>query len=141
MLSEKAVSRAQQKFFGMVRAAHKGELKNPSQEVADVADNISVKDAKDIASTKHKKLPEKKDVKEGKFARFVRDHSKGKVRDWAVKREIASASKPGFKAEKGMSYKQWSDAANAARDRQKAKTDSQKAADKDRDGYVRTVDA
>ena len=44
----------------MVRAAHKGELKNPSQEVADVADNISVKDAKDIASTKHKKLPEKK---------------------------------------------------------------------------------
>ena len=62
-LSEKAVSRAQQKFFGMVRAAHKGELKNPSQEVADVADNISVKDAKDFASTKHKKLPEKK-VKE-----------------------------------------------------------------------------
>ena len=59
-LSEKAVSRAQQKFFGMVRAAHKGELKNPSQEVADVADNISVKDAKDIASTKHNKLPEKK---------------------------------------------------------------------------------
>ena len=59
-LSEKAVSRAQQRFFGMVRAAHKGELKNPSQEVADVADNISVKDAKDFASTKHKKLPEKK---------------------------------------------------------------------------------
>ena len=47
-LSEKAVSRAQQRFFGMVRAAHKGELKNPSQEVADVADNISVKDAKDL---------------------------------------------------------------------------------------------
>ena len=60
MLSEKAVSRAQQRFFGLVRAAHKGELKNPSQEVVDVADNISVKDAKDFASTKHKGLPEKK---------------------------------------------------------------------------------
>ncbi len=44
----------------MVRAAHKGELKNPSQEVVDAADNISVKDAKDFASTKHKGLPEKK---------------------------------------------------------------------------------
>ena len=63
-LSEKAKSKAQQRFFGMVRAAHKGELKNPSQEVVDVADNISVKDAKDFAKTKHKGLPEKKTVKE-----------------------------------------------------------------------------
>ena len=59
-LSEKAVSKKQQRFFGLVRAAHKGELKNPSQEVVDVADNISVKDAKDFASTKHKGLPERK---------------------------------------------------------------------------------
>ena len=59
-LSEKAVSKKQQKFFGLVRAAQKGDLKNPSQEVVDAADGISVKDAKDFASTKHKCLPEKK---------------------------------------------------------------------------------
>ena len=63
-LDEKAVSKKQQRFFGMVRAAHKGELENPSSEIVKVADNISVKDAKDFASTKHKGLPEKKKLKE-----------------------------------------------------------------------------
>ena len=48
----------------MVRAAQKGELENPSPEVADVADDISVKDAKKFAKTKHKGLPEKKTVDE-----------------------------------------------------------------------------
>ena len=65
-LSEKAKSKAQQRFFGMVRAAQKGEMKNPSKEVLDVADDISVKDAKDFAKTKHKGLPNKKEVKEQK---------------------------------------------------------------------------
>tara|TARA_B100000902_G_scaffold370796_1_gene396217 strand:- start:48 stop:533 length:486 start_codon:yes stop_codon:yes gene_type:complete len=59
-----AVSKAQQRFFGMVRATQKGEMKNPSSEILDVADDISVKDAKKMAKTKHKGLPEKKDVKE-----------------------------------------------------------------------------
>ena len=63
-LSEKAKSKAQQRFFGMVRAAQKGEMKNPSKEVLDVADEISTGDAKDFAKTKHKGLPEKKEVKE-----------------------------------------------------------------------------
>tara|TARA_Y100001970_G_scaffold188770_1_gene229622 strand:+ start:8966 stop:9826 length:861 start_codon:yes stop_codon:yes gene_type:complete len=58
-LSEKAKSKAQQRFFGMVRAAQKGEMENPSKEVLDVADDISVKDAKDFAKTKHKGLPAK----------------------------------------------------------------------------------
>ena len=49
----------------MVRAAQKGDLKDPSPEVADVADDISVKDAKKFAKTKHKGLPEKKTVDEG----------------------------------------------------------------------------
>ena len=49
----------------MVRAAQKGEMKNPSSEVADVADDISVKDAKKFAKTKHRGLPEKKTVDEG----------------------------------------------------------------------------
>ena len=54
-----AVSKAQQRFFGMVRAAQKGEMKNPSSEILDVADDISVNDAKKMAKTKHKGLPEK----------------------------------------------------------------------------------
>ncbi|ADO97719.1 hypothetical protein SShM2_108 [Synechococcus phage S-ShM2] len=54
-----AVSKKQQRFFGMVRAAQKGEGAS-SPEVAKVAANISKKDAKDYASTKHKGLPMKK---------------------------------------------------------------------------------
>ena len=43
----------------MVRAAQKGEGA-ASPEVAKVASEISKKDAKDFAKTKHKGLPEKK---------------------------------------------------------------------------------
>ena len=59
-----AVSKKQQRFFGMVRAAQKGDMKNPSKEVSDVAGDISMKDAKKFAKTKHKGLPEKKVTKE-----------------------------------------------------------------------------
>ena len=59
-----AKSKSQQRFFGMVRAAQKGEMKNPSKEVSDVASDISMKDAKKFAKTKHKGLPEKKIAKE-----------------------------------------------------------------------------
>ena len=58
-LSEKAVSKAQQKFMGMVHAAKKGE-KPASKEVATAAKGMSAKAAKDYASTKHKGLPNKK---------------------------------------------------------------------------------
>ena len=68
-----AVSKKQQRFFGMVRAAQKGEMKNPSSEVSDVASEISMKDAKKFAKTKHKGLPEKKEVKEEKKGRHPRD--------------------------------------------------------------------
>ena len=56
---EKAVSRKQQRFMGMVHAAQKGE-QPASGEVAKVASNMKKKDAKDFASTKHKGLPEEK---------------------------------------------------------------------------------
>jgi hypothetical protein len=58
-LDEKAVSKKQQKFMGMVHATQKGE-KAPSKEVAKVAKTMKKKDAEDFASTKHKGLPEKK---------------------------------------------------------------------------------
>lgn len=54
-----AVSKAQQKFMGMVHALQKGEL-SPDEVSADVrqaAATMKKKDAKDFASTKHKGLP------------------------------------------------------------------------------------
>ena len=58
-VSEKAVSKKQQRFMGMVHAAQKGE-KPASKEVAKVAKGMGKKDAEDFAATKHKGLPEKK---------------------------------------------------------------------------------
>ncbi len=56
-----AVSKAQQRFMGMVHAAQKGDMENPSPEVEKAADSMSDKDAKDYASTSHKGLPDKKE--------------------------------------------------------------------------------
>lgn len=53
-----AVSKAQQRFMGMVHAAQKGE-KPASAAVAKAADTIGDKDAEDYASTKHDGLPDK----------------------------------------------------------------------------------
>jgi hypothetical protein len=59
-IEEKSLSRAQQRFMGMVYAAKKG--KTPaSSEVAKAASGISKKEAKKFASTKHEGLPEKKE--------------------------------------------------------------------------------
>jgi hypothetical protein len=57
-VDEKAVSKKQQRFMGMVHAAQKGE-KPASKEVAKVAKGMGKKDAEDFAATKHKGLPEK----------------------------------------------------------------------------------
>ena len=54
-----AVSKAQQRFMGMVHATQKGDMENPSPEVSKAADSMSDKDAKDFASTSHKGLPNK----------------------------------------------------------------------------------
>jgi len=56
-LEEKAKSKAQQKFMGMVYATKKGE-KAASPEVAKAAKGMSKSAAKDYASTKHKGKPE-----------------------------------------------------------------------------------
>jgi hypothetical protein len=57
-LDEKAVSKSQQKFMGMVHAAQKGETP-ASPKIAKVAKSMKKKDAKDFAKTKHKGLPNK----------------------------------------------------------------------------------
>ena len=64
-LDEKALSKAQQRFMGMVYATKKGKMAAPSPEVAKAAASMTGKEAKDFAKTKHKGLPEKKEVKEG----------------------------------------------------------------------------
>lgn len=56
-IEEKAKSKAQQRFMGMVHATQKGEPA-PSKEVAKVAKEMPKKAAKDYASTKHKGKPE-----------------------------------------------------------------------------------
>ena len=103
-----AVSKKQQRFFGMVRAAQKGEGA-ASPEVAKVAGEISKKDAKDFAKTKHKGLPEKKEVKEedkafnyvvaklrkqhGKDAVITKDSPKPKPPSAAQKAKVAAERK------------------------------------------------
>jgi hypothetical protein len=57
-LDEKAVSKQQQKFMGMVYAAKKG-MKPASPEVAKAAASMTKKQAKDYAATKHEGLPTK----------------------------------------------------------------------------------
>lgn len=57
LVTEKAKSKAQQKFMGMVYAAKKGEPA-ASPDVAKAAKGMSKKAAKDYAATKHKGKPE-----------------------------------------------------------------------------------
>ena len=58
-VSEKAVSKKQQQFFGIVRAMQKGDMKKGG-EAGEVAKDMKVSDVKDFAKTKHKGLPAKK---------------------------------------------------------------------------------
>ena len=69
-----AVSKAQQRFMGMVYATKK--MTNPSPEVAKAAASMKKKDAKDFASTKHKKLPEVVSKEETKYERYDSEKKK-----------------------------------------------------------------
>jgi len=59
IISEKAVSKKQQQFFGIVRAMQKGDIPKDG-EAGEVAKDMKVSDVKDFAKTKHKGLPTKK---------------------------------------------------------------------------------
>ena len=54
-----AVSKKQQKFFGIVRAIQKGEQTPTTPETAKAAADMKKGDVKKFASTKHKGLPNK----------------------------------------------------------------------------------
>ena len=145
-----AASKAQQRFFGMVRAAQKGEMKNPSSEILDVADDISVKDAKKMAKTKHKGLPEKVKTEgvtygyKGKRYKKLPAHVKtpagwgnddrgelGKAKDAITdKLGITNTKKHGVLAKEDLtSYKTFIKNAEDARAKVKKKTDERKKKD------------
>ena len=144
-----AVSKAQQRFFGMVHAAQKGEMKNPSSEILDVADDISVNDAKKMAKTKHKGLPEKVKTEgvtygyKGKRYKKLPAHVKtpagwgnddrgelGKAKDAITdKLGITNTKKHGVLAKEDADYKSFMKNVQDAKDRVKKKTEDRKKKD------------
>ena len=67
-----ALSKKQQRFFGIVRAIQKGDLAPTTPETAKAASDMKKGDVKKFASTKHKGLPEKKVTKEENNPRIPR---------------------------------------------------------------------
>ena len=92
--------------MGMVYATKKGDMPNPSPEVAAAAASMKKKDAKDFASTKHKGLPEKKKISE-----------KIDLTDRKQMRRIANAEKRHKEQDKRMKFGKFYDKAKEARDR------------------------
>ena len=66
-----AVSKKQQKFFGIVRAIQKGEQAPTTPATAKAAADMKKGDVKKFASTKHKGLPEKKKIVEDKQVKKI----------------------------------------------------------------------
>jgi hypothetical protein len=93
-----SVSKAQQRFMGMVHAAQKGDMENPSPEVAKAADSMSDKDAKDFASTKHKGLPNK--VKKESIIK-LKEIIKGMIDEMNVTGNVQGYNTPGAFTKKG----------------------------------------
>jgi hypothetical protein len=102
-----AVSKAQQRFMGMVHAAQKGEEPS-SPEVAKVAADMDKKSAKDFASTKHKGLPDKKEESVNRIKEIIRKivrermidemNTTGNVQGYMTPKAFG---KPGNEKEKG----------------------------------------
>ena len=80
-----AKSKSQQRLFGMVHAYQKGELKNASKEIKDIAKSISKKDAEDFAETKHKGLPNKVKKKKIKKVKITESELKELIKECITK--------------------------------------------------------
>jgi hypothetical protein len=112
-IAEKSVSRAQQKFMGMVHAAKKG-AKPASAAVAKVARGMSGKDAEDFAATKHKGLPAKKSDRVEEETTDTRDQHAEKAGKRVTKdleydmkhkgKDDAKAEKAGKRVTKDIEY-------------------------------------
>lgn len=96
-----AHSKSQQRFFGMVSALKHGDLdtsnmtKKQQDKLEDVADSISVKAAREFASTPTKKLPIKvKSFKE--FATLSDEDRNSLMEEWAQNYEAPSTKRGTF---------------------------------------------
>ena len=101
-----AVSKAQQKFFGIVRAIQKGEMAPTTPETAKAAADMKKSDVKKFASTRHKGLPEKKKISE-----------KIDLTDRKQMRRIADAEKKHKEQDRRMKFGKFYAKAKEARDR------------------------
>jgi hypothetical protein len=78
--------------MGMVHAAQKGDMENPSPEIEKVADSMKKKDAKDFASTSHKGLPDHKKEQINKLKEVIRKM----VRERMIEEESATGNVDGY---------------------------------------------
>ena len=108
-----AVSKSQQRFFGMVRAAQKGEMETPSSEVAKAAASMSKSDVKKFAKTKHKGLPNKKEVKETLRSSILTDRRTMKKIDDNEKKNKEQDARMKY----GKNFKQFTKDVESAKDR------------------------
>jgi hypothetical protein len=91
-MDEKALSKKQQEFFGVVRNMQKGNTPKKGK-AGEAAKEMSKKDVKDFASTKHKGLPKKVETKEGGYMDMI-----GKASNKNIGNKIADI-KPSLKWE------------------------------------------
>jgi hypothetical protein len=72
-MTEKAVSKQQQKLMGLALSVKKGDTPKSkvSKKVKDMSKNMSKSDLEDFASTKHKGLPNKVEAKEGGYKDMI----------------------------------------------------------------------
>jgi len=102
-----AVSKKQQKFFGIVRAIQKGEMAPTTPETAKAATDMKKGDVKKFASTKHKGLPEKKKIEEDRqikkiikqLRKSVKSHDKQAD---TLEKKIEEESNPRIPRKKGQ---------------------------------------
>jgi hypothetical protein len=92
-----SVSKAQQRFMGMVHATQKGDMEAPSKEVAKAADGMTAKDSKEFASTKHAGLPNKKED----YAIRLKEHIRKLVKEMNVTGNVDGYNTPYAFTKKG----------------------------------------
>ena len=119
-----AVSKKQQRFFGIVRAIQKGEMAPTTPETAKAAATMKKKDVKDFASTKHKKLPEKKSIDETAYYRS----------DSKYQKKLSDEDKHHKERDKRMKFGKFYAKAKEARDR--LRPGEVKRYDKEKGRYV-----
>jgi len=140
-----AVSKAQQRFMGMVHAVQKGDMEAPSKEVEKAADSMTKKDAKDFASTKHKGLPmHKETISKERLKELVREVMKEESEyQTFFKKALEKAGKSISQMsddEKKAFFNKIDTAWNGKGAKNEELTDKQKALDVDKDGEIEGED-